>query len=287
MGTRTLVWMIALLIGCVTEVEPVGGDGGEEDNGDGGGSGGGGGGGGATPRGSGGTGGALGNSLGPCPDCRVHVPASYTPGTPMPLLVALHGDEGRDFGRASATQGVINSWKAAADQQGYIVFAPACPASAGCNGAWSDWLAAQSYRLTPATLAWLDAQVDAIEAMYNVELDREMLAGYSGGAYWLGYYAQARGDRFAGVAMVAGGMPAYTANHGCPVCKIPGYFLGGNMDFRTQQMSDTANAFDRCGEEIRTDLIAGGTHQSTIASLGSGKALEILTWLDARPLSCP
>ncbi len=163
----------------------------------------------------------------------------------------------------------------------------ACPAAQGCNGAWSDWLAAQNYRLTAATLAWLDSQVDGIEAAYNVELDREYLAGYSGGAYWLGYYAQARADRFAGVALVAGGMPAYTANHGCPTCKIPGYFLGGDMDFRTQQMSDTANAFTTCGEEIRTDLITGGTHQSTIGSLATGKALEILSWLHARPLACP
>jgi hypothetical protein len=82
-------------------------------------------------------------------------------------------------------------------------------------------------------------------------------------------------------------MPAYTASNACPSCKLPGYFLGGDMDFRTEQMNDTANAFNACGQPIQTDLVAGADHQATIASLGSGRAQAILSWFATRPLACP
>jgi poly(3-hydroxybutyrate) depolymerase len=202
--------------------------------------------------------------------------------------VALHGDEGRDLGGAAATSMVIDSWRVAADAAGFIVLAPACPTDIGCDGAWSDWLATEGYRPSNASLAWLDAQVDAIEARYDVDLSGEYLAGYSGGAYWLGYYAQARASRFAGVAFVAGGMPAYTAFNACPSCKIPGYFLGGDGDPRTAgQMSDTASAFQACGEEIHLELVPG-SHEEAIASLTTkNEAGAILTWFAARPRACP
>ena len=236
---------------------------------------------------AGGGGGPLGDSVGPCTDCRVHVPPSYVPGAPAPLVVVLHGDEGRDYGVANATQGAIGLWSAAADARGFIVLALACPADHGCNGAWSDWLDSEQYRVSDANLAWLDAQVDAMEASYAIDTTSEYLTGYSGGAYWLGYVAPARASRFAGVAYVAGGMPAYQAYHGCPTCKIPGYFLGGDGDYRTEgQMSDTASAFDGCAQEIELQLVSGD-HQQTIASLGAGRALDILDWFAARPLACP
>jgi poly(3-hydroxybutyrate) depolymerase len=231
--------------------------------------------------------GPLGDSLGPCTDCRVHVPASYASSRPAGLVVVLHGDEGRDIGTLAATANAIDLFRDAADARGFIVLALACPASLGCNGAWSDWLAASSYRVPDGALAWLDAQADAIEKSYAVLTSREVLAGFSGGAYWLGYAAQARANRFAGVAFVAGGMPAYAAYNGCPPCKIPGYFLGGNGDPRTAgQMSDTASAFQKCGEETKLDLVTGD-HQQAIASLTTQKrAGAILDWFVARPLAC-
>ncbi len=243
---------------------------------------------GGSPTASGGNGGPLGDSAGPCTDCRVHVPSGYSPSVPAPLVVTLHGDEGRDYGTAAAASGSIDLWRAAADARGFIVVALACPADRGCNGAWSDWLDSEQYRVSDGNLGWLDEQVAAIEASYNIETRAEYLAGYSGGAYWLGYTGPARSSRFAGVAFIAGGMPAYHAYNGCPPCSIPGYFLGGDGDYRTEgQMSDTATAFNGCGQELQLDLYSGD-HQQTIASLsGDQKALDILDWFLARPLACP
>lgn len=234
-----------------------------------------------------GSGGAGGGALSDCPSCKVFVPSSYAQGTPTKLLVALHGDEGRDFGLDAATSGVIGSWQAAAEGAGYIVLAVACPAGKGCNGAWSDWLAQDGYHPSAASLAWMDAQVTDLEGRYNIDRSREYLSGYSGGAYWLGYYAQARASRFGGVAFVAGGMPAYTSFNACPACKLPGYFLGGDKDPRTGgQMSDTANAFNGCGEPIKLDVVMNADHDQTIGSLATGRAKVILAWFNGLPLSC-
>ena len=234
--------------------------------------------------GSGGTGGLIGASvtLAGCADCRVHVPTGYAPGKPAPLVLALHGDEGP----ASGVPGVIQLWSAGADAHGYLVLAVPCSPELDCtDGNYSGWLAGQSYQVTAAHIAKINGWADAMESLYDVDTKREYLAGHSGGAYVLGYFAQAQADRYAAVAFVAGGMPAWTGTgHACPTTKIPGYFLGGDKDPRTGgQMSDTASSFQTCGQEINLDLVANADHGQTIATLGTGKADAILTWFDARP----
>lgn len=197
-------------------------------------------------------------------------------------MVSLHGDEGPDAGVPS----VISLWSAAADAHGFLVLALPCGAELGCaDGNWSGWLAAQGYQITPANMATMNAQTSMVESLYAVDTKREYLSGYSGGAYVLGYFAQAQAARYGAVAFVAGGMPAWTATgHGCPASPLPGYFLGGDGDYRTAgQMSDTARAFEACGDEHTLDLVTGADHGATIASLGSGRADAILTWFEAHP----
>jgi len=111
------------------------------------------------------------------------------------------------------------------------------------------------------------------------------LAGYSGGAYVLGYFAQAQAARYKAVAFVAGGMPAWSGTgHPCPSPKIPGYFLGGDGDFRTSgQMTDTKNDFDKCMEETKFVVVAGADHGATINTIGTGNGDAILTWMLTRP----
>lgn len=236
-------------------------------------------------KGSGGTGGAIGASvpLPGCTGCTVHVPSGYTTSQPAPLLVALHGDEGPGAGVPS----VIGLWSGAADKHGYLVLALACSADIGCaDGNWSGWLANGGYQISQTNIDFINAQAAKVESLYDVDTKREFLTGYSGGAYVMGYFAQAQASRYAAVAFVAGGMPAWTGTgHACPARKIPGYFLGGDGDFRTSgQMSDTANSFKTCGEEITLDVVMGADHGATIASLGTGRADTILSWFATRAL---
>jgi hypothetical protein len=233
--------------------------------------------------GSGGRGGVVGERvpLAGCTQCLVHVPK--TPRSPAPVLETFHGDEGPTEGVA----GSLALFSAAADAHGTIVLALACSVDLGCvDGNFSGWLAAQGYRVTAERRAFIEAQVTKIESLYDVDVKREYLAGTSGGAYVLGYLAQAEAKRYAGAAFVAGGMAAWTGTgNPCPTPKIPGYFLGGDRDPRTGgQMSELATSFQRCGQEIQLDLVPGADHGQTIASLGAGRADAILSWLEARPL---
>jgi hypothetical protein len=236
--------------------------------------------------GSGGTGGAIGASvpLPGCAACRVHVPPSYPSAKrPAPVLVAFHGDEGPSWG----VPNIISLWTSAADAHGYIVLGVACGPEIGCtDGNFSNWLDAQGYAIGAKNIASIDGFVTQIESLYDVDTKREYLAGYSGGAYVLGYFAQARAEHYAAVAFIAGGMPAWSGTgHACPTRKIGAYFLGGDGDPRTGgQMSDTASAFQACGEEIRLDLVAGADHGATIASIGTGRGEAISTWFDAHSL---
>jgi poly(3-hydroxybutyrate) depolymerase len=233
--------------------------------------------------GSGGRGGTVGDRvpLAGCTECLVHVPKA--PKSPAPLLVTFHGDEGPAIG----VPGSIGLFSAGADAHGTIVLALACSSDLGCvDGNFSGWLASQGYRITAERRAFIEAQVKKMESLYDIDVKREYLAGTSGGAYVLGYLAQAEAARYAGAAFVAGGMAAWTGTgNGCPTRKIPGYFLGGDRDPRTGgQMSELATSFQGCGEEIQLDLVAGADHGQTIASLGTGRADAILSWLEARPL---
>jgi poly(3-hydroxybutyrate) depolymerase len=217
----------------------------------------------------------------------VHVPPTYDPKTPAKLLVALHGDEGTSD-LPSATAGVISLWRTEADAHGYIVLALACSSEIQCNGAWDLW--AYAGQPVPASVEqWIDQQISTVETRYNVASKGKFVTGYSGGAYFLSWYALSHASKFGGVAFVAGGMPYWQALNGCPTCKIPGYFLGGDQDPRTgdpNAMSGLLSQFSGCSQPFVTDLVAGADHSAAIESLASGRGDAILTWFDARPLGC-
>lgn len=61
----------------------------------------------------------------------LHVPASYAPTHPMPLVLALHGQAGSPAQADTAAQAVRNSWSTIADANGFIAIAPVATGGAG------------------------------------------------------------------------------------------------------------------------------------------------------------
>ena len=239
-----------------------------------------------TGTGSNGSGGALGTRNDwPCTGCVTKIPSGYRADRPTAVLVALHGDEG--------TSGpTVGMWSAAAERANVILFAPQCPTAKGCRlcdstgyctNSWWGWL---QYTSTH-DLGWIGAQVDQIEAAYNVDRSREYLTGWSGGADYLGYYALKQGRRFAGAGLVAGGVPYVQT---CPACKLAGYFVLGSGDFRTQsgQPGRVRQVLSGCGSATRAETFSGYDHQATISALGTdGQADAMLAFFAANPLACP
>ena len=230
----------------------------------------------ACSAGSGGSGGALGTQTSwPCSNCITTVPASYDPAVPTPLVVSLHGDEGSP----KASHGV---WKQAALDNAYILLSPECPRDLGCTGRWGtgSW-----HRDGPAgSVAWINAQIDAVEAAYNIDRSRIYLVGGSRGAVYVGFHADAFAPRIAGAAMYAGGYSSVTST--CASCALPVYILVGDKDYLLDNARTARDWFLGCGSEVVFDKMPGVRHRGAGKSLLKGKANTILDWFSARPNAC-
>jgi poly(3-hydroxybutyrate) depolymerase len=201
----------------------------------------------------------------PCSGCIVQAATSTKP---QPLLVVLHGDEG-DPGQIAAVWGPI------AAARHMVLFAPKCPAALGCPGSWWGWL--QSGSAYDDT--WLDRQIAQVTARYKIDRAREYIAGWSGGADYLGWYALRRANRFAAAVFVAGGVPYVQS---CPARKLPAFFLLGGADPRylSGQPSQVQHILSSCGSETKVVVVPGAGHQASIQALQTrGYAARIATWL--------
>ncbi|MBA3499559.1 MAG: hypothetical protein M4D80_27010 [Myxococcota bacterium] len=194
---------------------------------------------------------------------------------PTPLVISLHGDEGSP----KASHGI---WQQAARDNGYVLLSPACPRELGCTGRWGDgsW-----HRDGPAgSVAWINAQIDAVEAAYNIDRSRIYLVGGSRGAVYVGFHAHALAPRIAAAAMYAGGYSSLTST--CASCALPVYILVGGRDNLLDIATKARDWFLGCGSEVVFDKMRGVAHRGAGKSLLAGKANTILDWFSARPNVC-
>jgi poly(3-hydroxybutyrate) depolymerase len=194
---------------------------------------------------------------------------------PIPLVISLHGDEGTP----KSTHGI---WKRAAQDNGYILLSPQCPRELGCKKSWGDgsWHRDGS----AGSVAWLAAQIDAVEAAYNIDRERIYLVGGSRGAVYVGFYADAFSPRIAGAAMYGGGYSSSSST--CAACAPPVYILVGDKDFLLDIAHKAQSWFVGCGSEVVFDELRGVRHRDIGKALLRGKADTILDWFSARPNAC-
>ena len=130
---------------------------------------------------SNGVGGALGDStraitiagLG-TQNVYVHVPPSYSPTQPMPLVLALHGQAGSASAANTQALAVRTAWATVADAQGFIVIAPV---GTGSSGSWT---------VPPPGPSDYDAFAAAIadaESAWNIDRSRRIGWGFSAGGH--------------------------------------------------------------------------------------------------------
>ncbi len=198
----------------------------------------------------------------PCARCTLDLPAA--PPGPVPLLVVLHGDRER----ATAAR---DRWRAAARDRGWALLSLQCPADRGCTDSWWKW---------DGEPAWIEAQVAAVAAHVAIDPARVYLAGWSGGATYLGKHATMWSDTFAAVVIHGGGSAPDT--YGCPSRPLPAYFLVGDRNPLHHLMKDLRAWFEGCDEELVWDLVKGGAHEDESRALTRAKGLVILDWLAAR-----
>ena len=106
----------------------------------------------------------------------VHVPPSYSPARPLPLVLALHGQAGSPAAADSQAQVARNTWAPVADANGFIVIAPVA------TGPLGGWIAPPP---NPSDYDIFAAAIADAEAAYNIDRSRRIGWGYSAGGHVL------------------------------------------------------------------------------------------------------
>ena len=200
----------------------------------------------------------------PCAGCTLDVYGGDK--APMPLLVVLHGD------REQASWAAAR-WRAAAKQRGWALLSLQCPASEKCGGSWWQW---------NGDPQWVRDRVAQVAAQVSIDRDRTYVAGWSGGATYLGLRAPAWHDTFAAVVIHGGGMAPREEAPACPARALPVYFLVGNGNPLHELARDLRDYFVRCKQDVEWTLIPGADHAKEALALDPRRAAAILDWLAAR-----
>ncbi len=126
----------------------------------------------------------------------LHVPPSYAPGKPLPLVIALH-----HFTGSGAQMQEMTGFDAVADREKFIVAYP--------NGRMRRWnvawdAGAKAQKSTPQDVAFIAALVEDLKATYTIDPDRVYAVGGSNGGMFAQLLPAALPGVFAAIA------PAYT-----------------------------------------------------------------------------
>jgi poly(hydroxyalkanoate) depolymerase family esterase len=135
----------------------------------------------------------------------LYVPSAYTPATPMPLVVALHGCTQTADGFRQLTR-----WDQQAEAKGFLVVFPQQESSANTFKCWNFFQDASMHRGAgdPARIA---AVTSLIENSYNVDPTRVYAAGFSAGGAMASVMAATYPDYFAAIGINSGCEYAATA----------------------------------------------------------------------------
>ncbi|MBS2020528.1 MAG: hypothetical protein JST00_47170 [Deltaproteobacteria bacterium] len=180
---------------------------------------------------------------------------------PVPLLVTLHGDWGY------MAPELHRAWERFAAPRGVALLSLACPAKLGCKRSWWQWNGDPS---------WIVAQVDHLATMRAIDRDRMWIAGWSGGASYIGMRTQEIERSFAGIVIHGGGVWPWPDD--CPATKARVVFLVGDRNPLHKNGLALRDHYARCGNELTFHLLPGAEHESEWKALAEkgGAILDTL-----------
>ena len=159
-------------------------------------------------------------------------------------------------------------WAKAALARGWAQLALQCPREQKCDDSFWKW---------DGEPQWVFDQVAAVAAQAAIDPARVYLVGWSGGASWIGWRAQAWTAVFAAVVLHGGGIAP--RDEGCPARTLPAYFLVGDKNPLHRHAIELRDALDACKADVTWDLIKGAEHDGEADALTRKKADAILDWL--------
>ncbi len=195
----------------------------------------------------------------PCDECAIALPDQRQ--NPVPLLVVLHGDQGRATSQLAL-------WREPALERGWAVLALQCPAELGCEeGRWYNW---------SGDPKWIVDQIDRLAVDVKIDRSQIFLAGWSGGAAYLGMHMRSW-QGFAGLVMHGGGL---TPSDGrCAARALPVYFLVGDKNVYHSSTGWFRDYLAGCRSKLGWDVMKNADHTDEYRALTGAKATQILDWL--------
>jgi poly(hydroxyalkanoate) depolymerase family esterase len=127
-----------------------------------------------------------------------YVPSSYRSGTPMPLLVALHGCT-----ETSGHLGPASGLTALAEQRGFIVVYPDQALAVNPAQCW-NWFLSKNQRRGSGEAAIIAGITNLVRSRYTVDSRRVFVTGISAGANMSVIMAVTYPDIYAAAGVVAG-----------------------------------------------------------------------------------
>ncbi|HRH70201.1 MAG TPA: PHB depolymerase family esterase [Flavobacteriales bacterium] len=147
----------------------------------------------------------------------LYVPTSYTAGTPVPLVFALHGTTQTGAGIMD-----FSDFNSVAEANGFIVAYPS-----GIGGSWNTGLPGAS---TADDLGLIDTIATILEQQYTIDPLRIFSCGFSAGGY-MSYRLACESPRcFAAVVSVAGTMTEVAYNACAPTFPANVLHIHGTSD---------------------------------------------------------
>jgi polyhydroxybutyrate depolymerase len=148
----------------------------------------------------------------------VYLPAAYTQGNQLPLLLALHG-----LTQTGNIMMQFSGFNTYADQYNFIVVYPD-----GVSNSWNVGFAGGS---TANDVGFLSALIDTLHARYGIDLNRVYSTGFSNGGFMSYKLACELTDRIAAIAPVSGTMTDAALGTCQPSRNMPVMHIHGTSDY--------------------------------------------------------
>lgn len=154
-------------------------------------------------------------------DYILYVPASYSPGTPVPVVLNFHG-----YTSNAAEQLLYGDFRSIADTAGFLVVHPQGTDDLIGNPHWNvGWGTS-----TVDDVGFTRALIDSLSAAYTIDADRIYSTGMSNGGFFSYRLACDLSDRIAAIASVTGSMNNNQFASCHPVHPMPVMEVHGTAD---------------------------------------------------------
>jgi polyhydroxybutyrate depolymerase len=218
----------------------------------------------------------------------VHVPSGYHPGTPVALMVNMHGSQS-----TAQNQVAFTGMDAMADADTFIVVYPQADIPAGNGYEWNvpgqPLFGGSAVPATaPDDVSFIQQLVNILEQKYCIDRNRVFATGFSGGARMASQLGCDASTVFAAIAPVSGlRFPSPCASsRPMPVLSFHGTadlvdpYNGNGQAYWTYSVPVAAErwaAHDQCGPGRATSHPASGVTVSAYVGCAAGTAVQLYT----------